>query len=283
MRERHVAFLRRREQHTTVGASAAGLWTLTLLCLVLGETALAQTNAAAQSQPTGFVEVGANYHGVSDGYGDWSGIYLRTFVQRNARDLWNAELAHQHEFGDLGVIGVVGNTHTFNSRWYSSTAVGSSVGGFFHPRLRADGFLNRKWSHRLVTSAGLGYFAAKDRHRSYSAFLGGIYYFESRWVVEGGVRWTASTPGTVLSPSYMIAATHGRAKHRFVAVRVGSGREAYQTLGSNTVLVDFGSRSASLGLRQWISGEWGLNVLGEIYGNPHYRRAGVSVALFRDF
>jgi len=109
---------------------------------------------------TNFVEVGGSYRQLTNGFGDWSGGYARG-VLANGKNIWNAEVNGQHEFGDGGVYLAAGDTYNFNSNWYASLTLGSSVGGFFWPRIRADAFVNRKWSARkqFITTLGYGYYA----------------------------------------------------------------------------------------------------------------------------
>ena len=113
-----------------------------------------------------------------------------------------------------GVCFGAGDTYNFNSDWYGSLTVGSSAGGFFWPRFRADGFINKKWRGRrqLITTLGFGYYAAKDAHRDHSFFVGSTYYFKKPWILEEGVRFNVSNPGSVFSPAGFIAVTQGRSQ-----------------------------------------------------------------------
>jgi len=112
-------------------------------------------------QLTDFVEAGGDYLNLSNGFGHWVGGYARGTVA-SGNNVWNAEVNGQHEFGDAGVYMGAGDTYNFNADWYGSLTVGSSVGGFFWPRFRTDGFINKKWMSRkqLITTFGLGYYAS---------------------------------------------------------------------------------------------------------------------------
>ena len=126
----------------------------------------------------------------------------------------------------------VANTHTFNQDWFVFTAAGTSVGGFFLPRFRADVSVSRKWlqARRLVTTVGGGYHVAKDAHRDYSVAAGASTYFPAPVIVEGGVTWNNSTPGGVVSRYQFLAVTQGRERERYIIVRVAGGHEAYQLI-----------------------------------------------------
>ena len=136
---------------------------LLILSIAFVCAAHAQENAALPSPPqasqqspaeeappaelkllTNYVEGGGNYLALTDGFGNWTGGYARGVItQKN--NIWNAEINGQREFGDAGVYFGVGDTYNFNPDWYGSLTLGSSAGGFFWPRFRADGFLNKKW------------------------------------------------------------------------------------------------------------------------------------------
>jgi YaiO family outer membrane protein len=235
-------------------------------------------------QLTNFVEAGGDYQSLSNSFGHWDGGYARGSVT-TGKNIWNAEVNGQHEFGDAGVYLGAGDTYNFNPDWFGSLAVGSSVGGFFWPRFRTDAFINKKWMSRkqLITTFGFGYYAAKDVHRDHSFFLGSTYYFVKPWIVEEGIRLNVSNPGSVFSPAAFVAVTQGRNKGHYVTVRVGFGKEAFQLIGPTASLSDFESQTLTVTWRQWIGKNWGVNVVGDYYHSPFYQRGGPSVGFFREF
>jgi YaiO family outer membrane protein len=233
---------------------------------------------------TNFVEVGGSYRQLTNGFGDWSGGYARgVFVI--GKNIWNAEVNGQHEFSDGGVYLAAGDTYNFNSDWYASLTLGSSVGGFFWPRFRADAFVNRKWSARkqFITTLGYGYYASKDVHRDQSVFVGTTYYFRGPWIVEDGVRFNVSNPGVVFSAAGFAAVTEGRNKHHYVTVNVGFGQEGYQIVGPTTVLTRFPSQNMTIIWRQWTGKTWGFNLVGDFYHSSFYERGGGSLGFFKEF
>jgi YaiO family outer membrane protein len=233
---------------------------------------------------TNYVETDGSYLTFSNGYGYWVGGCTRAAYNRG-KDVWNGEANGQHEFGDSGVYFAAGDTHTFNSDWYGSLTVGSSAGGFFWPRYRIDGFLNRKWMRRkqLITTVGFSYSAAKDVHRDHTFFVGTSYYFQKPWIVEGGMYFNLSNPGTVFAPTGFVAVTQGRNKHQYVVVRAGYGEEAYQLIGPAASLTRFRSQTVTITWRKWVGKNWGINLVGDSYYNPYYIRAGTSFGFFKDF
>lgn len=231
-----------------------------------------------------YVETGAEYQTLSNGFGTWAGGYARSVLSQG-KNVWNGEINGQREFGDAGVYLAAGDTYTFNPDWYGALTVGSSAGGFFWPRFRTDGFINKKWMGRkqLITTVGYGYVAAKDPHRSHDFFLGSTYYFEKPWIVESGVYLNITNPGTVFAPAGFVAVTQGRDKHHYLTVRSGFGEEAYQLIGPAAALADFNSQTLTITWRKWVGTNWGFNLVGDYYRNPYYTRGGTNIGFFREF
>ena len=243
-----------------------------------------QTAPSSEKLLTNYVETGGQYLSLTNGFGNWAGGYVRGVLSTGS-EIVNGEVDGQREFNDAGTYFAVGDNHNFSADTYASITLGSSAGGFFFPRFRADAFLNQKWLGRkqLIVTLGLGYYAAKDPHRDHSVSLGTTYYFDKPWIFEDGVRFNLSNPGRVFSPSGFVALTQGRNKHRYVIVRVGYGQEGYQLIGPTAVLTSFRSRTATVTWRQWIGTNWGANAVADYYSSPFYTRAGASLGLFREF
>lgn len=235
-------------------------------------------------QLSNYVEGGGDYLTLTNGLGYWAGGYARGVVA-SGHNIWSAEINGQHEFGDAGVYMAAGDTYNFNSDWYASLTAGSSVGGFFWPRFRADGFINKKWmAHKqLITTFGFGYYAAKDVHRDHSFFVGTTYYFTTPWILEEGIRFNVSNPGSVFSPAGFVAVTHGRNQRQYLTLRAGLGVEAYQLIGPAATLNDFQSQTLTVTWRRWVRESWGVNLVGDYYHSPFYERGGTSIGFFREF
>lgn len=248
---------------------------------VTGATVISQAQPGSNGS---YVETGASYLALSNGYGYWAGGYSRAVYTRG-NDVWNGEVNAQHEFGDAGAYFAVGDTHTFNPNWYGSLTFGSSAGGFFWPLYRTDAFLNKKWMSRkqLITTAGFGYYAAKDVHRDRNFFLGSTYYFTRPWIVEEGIYFNLSNPGRVFAPAGFVAVTQGRDKHQYIVLRVGLGEEAYQLVGPAVALTQFQSQTVTLTWRKWIGKNWGFNLVSDYYHSPFYNRGGSSLGFFKEF
>lgn len=235
-------------------------------------------------QFTNFVETGGNYLTLTNGFGSWSGGYSRG-VYDQGKNIWNAEISGQREFGDAGVYFAAGDTHNFNADWYGSLTLGSSAGGFFWPRFRADGFINKKWLGRKqwITTVGTSYIMAKDAHRDHNLYLGSTYYFEKPWIVEEGIYFNISHPGAVFAPAGFVAVTQGHNKQQYITVHAGFGEEAYQLIGPAASLSQFNSQTLTITWRKWMAPNWGFNFVGDYYHSPFYLRGGSSFGFFKEF
>jgi YaiO family outer membrane protein len=238
-----------------------------------------------QTPPRGEISATGSYHALSDPLQPWAFEQFRGLAHVGSSDVLAGEVVNQREFGDEGIFLGVANTHTFNQDWFAFASAGTSVGGFFLPRFRANATVSRKWlrARQLVTTVGGGYNGAKDAHRDYSGTAGAVYYFPAPLIVEGGVTWNNSTPGGVLSRYQFLAVTHGREHARYIIVRVAAGHEAYQLIAPASPIADFASRSASVTVRQWVNFSWGLAVGAEIYSNSSYSRRALTLGAFRQF
>ncbi|MGO9647404.1 MAG: YaiO family outer membrane beta-barrel protein [Terriglobales bacterium] len=235
-------------------------------------------------QLTNYVETGADYMTLTNGFGSWSGGYSRSVYQQG-KNIWNAEITGQHEFGDAGVYFDAGDTYNFNPDWYGALTVGSSAGGFFWPRFRTDGFLNKKWLGRkqLITTLGVSYDMAKDVHRDHTFYLGTTYYFQKPWIVEEGLYFNISHPGAVFAPAGFVAVTQGHNKQQYITVRAGFGEEAYQLIGPTASLSQFNSETLTITWRKWMGPNWGFNFVGDYYHSPFYLRGGSTFGFFKEF
>lgn len=243
------------------------------------------TQPEAQSkQLTNFVETGGDYLTLTNGFGSWSGGYSRGVYERG-KNIWNGEINGQSEFGDAGVYFAVGDTYNFNSDWYGALTVGTSAGGFFWPRFRTDGFINKKWLGRKqwITTMGASYVMAKDAHRDHTLYVGSTYYFEKPWIVEEGVYFNISHPGAVFAPAGFVAVTQGRNRQQYITVRAGFGEEAYQLIGPAASLSQFNSQTLTITWRKWMGPNWGFNFVGDYYHSPYYLRGGSSFGFFKEF
>jgi YaiO family outer membrane protein len=241
--------------------------------------------APSLTPPRGEISAIGSYQALSEPLRSWTFVQFRGLLHVGQSDVWSGEMVDQSEYGDTGIFLGLANTHAFNQDWFAFTSAGTSVGGFFLPRFRANETLSRKWlgARQLITTMGGGYYEAKDAHRDYSVAAGAIYYLPPPVIIEGGVTWTDSTPGGVVSRYQFLAVTQGRERKRYIIVRIAGGHEAYQLIAPTSPIADFASRSASLTVRQWVNSGWGVSLGAEIYSNSSYSRRAVTFGAFRQF
>lgn len=224
----------------------------------------------------------ADRHQVSGGYGDWRGVGLRLSVPVGTRNTWFVEALQRNAFRDAGTYLSVANQHVWNERVYSFASVGSGSGYFVLPDLRADASLSAKWGSRraFVTTLGTTVIDAKRGYRDVGGFAALTGYLSPWAVAEGGVRLTRSTPGDVDAARGNGALTLGRQGKTVMVLRGSSGREGFQLLGANATVRRFSSHEGAASLRQWFGAYGGVLVQGEHYRNPFYRRTGVTLGVF---
>jgi YaiO family outer membrane protein len=76
------------------------------------------------------------------------------------------------------------------------------------------------------------------------------------------------------------AITWGEDGNQYVTLRHDRGREAYQSIGENVLLVDFPSHVTSLSWRRWLSPRCGFNLRVERYASANYDRTGGEAGVF---
>jgi YaiO family outer membrane protein len=228
------------------------------------------------------VEVVADRHQVSGGFGDWSGWAARLAIPAGRQDTWFAEALTRRAFRDAGNYVSLALQHDWSARLYSFVSIGGGSGDFVLPDLRVDALLSAKWGTRqsVVTTLGTTIVDAKLGYRDVGGVGSVTVYLAPHAIAEGGVRVTRSTPGDVDAARGTAALTLGRQGQAVVVLRGSSGREGFQLLGSGAAVRRFTSHEGGIAWRQWM-GDWGGALLqGEHYRNPYYRRTGVGVGVF---
>ena len=230
------------------------------------------------------LELVTGFQNLSGGFSNWRDITLRGTYGLPSH-LLQGEVSVHRRFNQDGTYLGLSDTVTFNEDYYASIALGLGDGAFYLPKYRVDTVLYKKFltDRSLVGSVGLGYYKAPDGHSDKSLSLGAVYYFESPWVAEVGVRFNSSNPGAIRTQQQFVAVTYGRAKQDLLTVRYASGGEGYQTIASAAQLVNFKSREASLSWRHWLNPHTGVIVGANRYVNPSYIRSGLNVGIFHDF
>ena len=232
-----------------------------------------------------YIETGINYYDLDSGYSDWRGIFVRGSWQQDENNIWDAEILHQQRYDEWGTYYVAGVTHIFDPDWYGSLHIGSSDGAFFFPKIRIDAFINRKilTERNMVLTLGLGYEEAQTINSDRMLYLGASYYFETPFVLEGGVIFKRRSPGPEHSMRYRVSLLYGRVFQRYLIGEIDWGTEAYQFVAEDVSILDFNSSLIALTWREWIQRDWGFEVRGELYQSDIYDRKGIELSVFKHY
>ncbi len=233
----------------------------------------------------GYLEVGGSHSGLTQNNRPWNDFYIRTVLSGGNNTL-NLEADRDSRWGDHGWYFVGGLTRVLSENWFAQVNLGTSLpGGFFLPKLRVDGYINRKLLSRqqLVATAGIGFDKSKVQNHALRTSFGAAYYLNAPWVIQGGVTFTQSNPGGILAHTQYLAFTEGHEKEHYISVRGEFGREAYEITGPATGLFNFPIHGISGTWRQWIGFNWGINAAVDYYHTPSYSRAGATAGVFLDF
>lgn len=253
--------------------------------LVTGLLLWLSARSVGATPPALEIETGGMYFDLTEDFADTSGAYARGRMGPIGNDEWRTEVVHLDRFDDSGVFGAIGNVHQWHERVFSDLAVGSSNGGFFWPEFRLDAMLSYRWldNKRLITSAGVTYFDAKDIHSDTGIRGEVLYYTGTPWVFQGGVTYNISEPGGVGSVSGFGVVSHVRDRQRIVSLRVGGGEQAYQPFASDTFQVDISFFTMRLSWKEWLGDNWGVNIAADSYHSTTYDQRGVEFGFFRQF
>lgn len=234
--------------------------------------------------PTRSIDVTTGYQQLTGGFSSWRQLTVHG-VYESDRHVIQGELSHKREFDTTGNFLGLTDTYTINDDWFTSGSVGFGDGAFYLPRVRFDGFIYRKFlpKKNFVGSLGIGYYDAPDGHIDRSVALGGAYYFEQPWVVEGGIRFNRSSPGSVNTHQQFVAANYNPDTQNTLSARFAWGSEGYVPLAVKTSIVGFNSTDASVSWRHRLDKDWGFSVSANRYRNPSYSRSGVDVGVTRQF
>jgi YaiO family outer membrane protein len=233
--------------------------------------------------PRSSIAAGAFYDHVTNGFGSWTGGYLRA-VLAGSRDVFYLDAKAQEAFQDRGVYGSLANVHNFGTHFYTQLGVAGGTGKYVLPELRLDGSVTLKLGNSppraVLLTAGGTYVRSKSIYRDKALFGSLAWYPAARVLLEAGGRLNWSTPGPVRSARVSGAMTVGRAGAALLTFRGSAGTEGYQLTSTPATLQKFRSQEAALSWQQWLAPHVGFAAAGEWYHNPFYTRAGGSLGLF---
>jgi len=233
----------------------------------------------------GYIEVGGGYSDMYPRpYVPWRDAYVRILAS-GGRNTFSGEGSRQDRYGDTGWFYGAGISRTLSDSWFADVHAGSSVGGFFLPKLRLDSSINGKFlrNKQLVLSGAFGYDKSKQVNHDFRFGPAFTYYTPWSVVAQGGVNFVRSNPGNLLDMSEYLSLTQGHDKEHYITVRAEFGREGYEVVGPETTLQDFAFRQYSATWRQWLGVDWGVNIMFNHENTPFYRRNGGTVGIFFEY
>ena len=220
--------------------------------------------------------------GVTNRFGDWSGLYVRG-IKPMTSDTWYADLLALRAFGLRGTQVGLAHRHDWNRRIFHAIGGNMGDGSPIVPRYRVDGSVGLRMGNRSqwqVTAGGSFVQSITELHDV--AATGSIAWFAPRIVVlELSARLNTSNPGNVKSQRIAGLVTVTPSQRRSFSLRTIGGTEGWQIISSTRTLQQFASQEVSLSWREKLTPRWALSVQGDLYRNPFYLRSGVTLGAAR--
>jgi YaiO family outer membrane protein len=255
---------------------------LCALTVIAGPRALHAQAPLAGGLPGGWIEANGFAQRVSNDFGDWRGIYLRS-VRPSRVDTWYVEGMALEAFGQRG--GQVGATHRHDWSQHLFHVLGATVGSgaAILPRVRTDGMLGVRFGSRneWQATAGGSYVKSTTSLYDVAATTSLAWYAPRALVLEAAARFNDSRPGNIASHRLFGVAILTPSPRRSISLRAGGGTEGWQIVSATTTLRRFASQDYSLAWREKLSAHWALSVQGDHYTNPYYTRTGATLGAAR--
>lgn len=265
--------------------SNVGLRGATRLLSALAACALALPAQAQDAAPSRTLELQLGRSQLTGGQPDARNTGLSGTWSFGDGQVARLDLLDETRFGLRGGVAALAYTRDLGPDTYLIGTLALGHGGPPWARQRVDINLAHKWgaARQVVTHLALNG-ARFDADRSdHGLRVAGVVYFQAPLVLEGGVMFNVSHPGSVHSRMPYASATWGRVAEQTFSLRISSGSEAYQALGNSAQLVDFHSSSLGLTWRRWLDPAWGVVATAETYRNPSYRRHSAGAGLMLRF
>lgn len=230
-------------------------------------------------------ELSASTASLSGGYATQYTQAVRLGWRGEGERLLQLSFEHKQAFGETAslIIGSFAQDLTADDR--AGFALAFSDAKTILARSRVDAFYSRKLlpaRNLVATLAGYATHVA-DGHQDLGFVGSAAWYLAAGPVLEGGLRWARSNPGSNRAWRGFVGATWGTAGRDTVALNLESGREAYQSLGANAAVADFRSDEARLGWRHWLRPDAGIGLDAAHYRNPTYSKRTLGVTGFLSF
>jgi YaiO family outer membrane protein len=255
---------------------------LLFLSTVCCSTPVAAQAPLAGGLPGSWVEANAFAQAVSNGFGDWSGLYVRGVQAGKTRTLYGEVLALD-AFKSHGLQ--VGATvrQDWNTRLFAVLGAIVGDGAPILPKGRVDGVLGVRFGARREwqLTGGGSYVKSTTALYDRAATASLAWYAPKALLLETGVRLNSSNPGDIQSHRVFGVAVLTPSPRRSLSLRAIGGTEGWQIVSAATTLRKFSSEEFSLAWREKLSRHWALSAQGDAYRNPFYTRRGVTLGVAR--
>lgn len=231
------------------------------------------------------VELGASTASLSGGYATQNTQTLRLGWRGESDRLLQLSFEHKQAFGETASLVIASIAQDLSADDRAGFAAAASNAKTIIAQSRIDAFYSRKLlpaRNLVATLAGYATHVA-DGHQDLGIVGSAAWYLAEGPVLEGGLRWARSNPGSNRAWRGFAGATWGAVGRDTIAAHLESGHEAYQSLGANAAVADFRSDEVSLGWRHWWRHDAGIGFDAAQYHNPTYGKRTLGVTGFFSF
>ena len=232
--------------------------------------------------PGRWVEANALAQSVTNGYGDWQGVYVRG-VRPSARDTWYLDALALRAFGEDGLQIGAAHRHDWTGRVFQMLGASVGSGASIMPRVRVDGALGLRLgaARRWQATGGVSYVKSVTELSDLAAIASLAWYAPHAVMIEVGGRYNTSRPGNIRSHRLSTTTVWTPSPRRTFSLRGIGGSEGWQVVRSGTTLQRFQSQEGALAWREKLTPSFAISVQGDWYHNPYYTRSGVTVGVAR--
>lgn len=248
-------------------------------CAVLALPARVAGQAPMPGGLTGsWVEGNVFAQRVTNGFGDWSGVYMRG-VRPSPKNTFTVDALRLQAFNQTGLLIGAAHRHDWNNTFFHVLGANLGSGVPILPDYRVDGLLGVRFGGRKEWQAtgGASYVQSVTELSDVAATASLAWYAPKAIVLEVAGRYNISRPGNIESYRIIRSATYTPVPRRSFSVRQIQGTEGWQIISAAKTLQQFRSDDWGIAWREKLGAHWALSLQGDRYLNPFYSRIGVTV------
>lgn len=250
-----------------------------LACAALGLPARASAQAPMPGGLSGaWVEANVFAQDVTNGFGDWSGLYVRG-VRPSAKNTFTVDALRLNAFGQSGLLIGAAHRHDWNSSFFHVLGANVGSGVPILPDYRLDGLLGVRFGDRKQWQAtgGASYVQSVFELSDVAATASLAWYAPRALVLELAGRYNVSRPGNITSYRITRSVTYTPSPRRSFSLRQIDGTEGWQIIDVSRTLQKFRSDDWGVAWREKLGDHWALSLQGDRYHNPFYTRVGATI------